>query len=349
MVLRGAAELVNDQGRTPLRAGQRAARARRRGPVLCLCVQLRGLGCLRSLVRRAAQPSRHSISTQYLPETVQPYASTFDQYGSMAVQHHVRLRLVSHGRRRMAPVLLRPLDQSPPFGWTWIGSDAWSWPTHHYARWGLTAAAWFWIPEPPGDLPGFPGERPGIRQLVSARLGQPSSALRVRVFYGGRYYDCWNAWTVVPGGQLRPRLRERHFTSSSPARTPPRRPRTQRLRRPARAGHLDYRGGWHACAAPTLAHPTQPAGSRTSPGQWRRRGRWVAQRLRRASPRGSVGSRLPRAARRGRRRCGRPCSAARRPSRRRASVGPRVSRPGPDAPGIPAPLLFGAHGDCSPS
>ena len=26
-----------------------------------------------------------------------------------------------------------------PFGWTWIGSDAWAWPTHHYGRWGFSA------------------------------------------------------------------------------------------------------------------------------------------------------------------------------------------------------------------
>src|SRR5205814_1433611 len=39
-------------------------------------------------------------------------------------------------------------DWSPirSYGWTWIGLDVWSWPTHHYGRWGYERSRWFWIP-----------------------------------------------------------------------------------------------------------------------------------------------------------------------------------------------------------
>jgi len=35
----------------------------------------------------------------------------------------------------------------PAYGWTWIGSERWAWPTHHYGRWGHANKGWFWIPE----------------------------------------------------------------------------------------------------------------------------------------------------------------------------------------------------------
>ncbi len=110
-VLRGAAELVNEDGRTPLGAGERAfARAGAR-PIVCVRVQFGRVGRLRSLVGSAAR-ARLGVSAEYLPETVQPYASTFNTYGSWRSEPtygHVWYPRVASG---LASVLPRPLDDA---------------------------------------------------------------------------------------------------------------------------------------------------------------------------------------------------------------------------------------------
>ncbi len=200
-VLRGAAELVNEDGRSLVRAGERA------------------------FVRAGAQPSppyvfnsamwdafdrwsesrrdlRLGASAQYLPPDVRPYSTTFDNYGSWRYEQDygyvwaprvaVGWRPYYHGRW----VGLRP------YGWTWIAADPWGWPTHHYGRWGFSGASWFWIP----------GRRWGAAWVSWAYapdyvswcpLGWNDRPLFSFVninlnYHRGRYYDPWYAWTVVP-------------------------------------------------------------------------------------------------------------------------------------------------------
>ena len=59
-------------------------RARRRAPVAAVRLQLRGVGCLRSLVGEPARRRASASSSQYLPDTVQPYAATFNQLRLLA-------------------------------------------------------------------------------------------------------------------------------------------------------------------------------------------------------------------------------------------------------------------------
>jgi hypothetical protein len=200
-VLRGAAELVNEDGRSLVQTGERA------------------------FVRAGAQPSppyvfnsavwdafdrwsesrrdlRLGASAQYLPPDVRPYATTFDNYGSWQYEQDygyvwfprvaVGWRPYYHGRW----VGLRP------YGWTWIAADPWGWPTHHYGRWGFSSGSWFWIP----------GRRWGAAWVSWAYapdyvswcpLGWNDRPLFSFVninlnYYRGRYYDPWNAWTVLP-------------------------------------------------------------------------------------------------------------------------------------------------------
>ncbi len=86
-----------------------------------------------------------------------------------------------------------------PWGWTWIGSDPWAWPTHHYGRWGFSAGAWFWIPGRTWGpawvswayAPGYVSWCPlgwNNRAVFGFNAG----------IYGGHRYNGWNAWTVVP-------------------------------------------------------------------------------------------------------------------------------------------------------
>ena len=200
-VLRGAAELVNEDGRSLVRAGERA------------------------FVRAGAQPSppyvfnsavwdafdrwsesrrdhRLGVSAQYLPADVRPYSTTLDNYGAWRYEQEygyvwyprvaVGWRPYYHGRW----VGLRP------YGWTWIAADPWGWPTHHYGRWGYSGASWFWIPGrrwgaawvswayAPNYVSWCPlgwNDRP-LFSFVNINLN----------YHRGRYYDPWYAWTVLP-------------------------------------------------------------------------------------------------------------------------------------------------------
>ena len=199
-VLRGAAELVNEDGRTLVRAGERA------------------------FVRAGAQPSppyvfnsaawdafdrwsesrrdqRLGVSAQYLPPDVRPYSTTFDNYGAWQYEQaygYVWYPRVAVGWR---PYYYGRWVGLRPYGWTWVGADPWGWPTHHYGRWGFSGS-WFWIPGrrwgaawvswayAPNYVSWCPlgwNDRP-LFSFVNINLN----------YHSGRYYDPWYAWTVVP-------------------------------------------------------------------------------------------------------------------------------------------------------
>lgn len=205
-VLRGAAELVNEQGRSYIRAGERTfarAGAAPSPPYVYNSAQWDSFD--RWSEERRNQ--RLGASTQYLPETVRPYAAAFDTYGSW--RHEPEYGYVWYPR---VTVGWRPYHHGRwvslrPYGWTWVASDPWGWPTHHYGRWGISAGAWFWIPGrrwgpawvswayAPNYVSWCPlgwNNRP-VLQIVNVN------------YYGGRRYSPWHAWTVVP---------RRHFGGS---------------------------------------------------------------------------------------------------------------------------------------
>ena len=173
-VLRGAADLVNEDGRTSLGAGERAFARAGAGPSAVVRFQLGVVGRF-DRWSEGRRDSRLGVSTEYLPDTVQSYATTFNQYGSWQNEPtygYVWYPRVQTGWR---PYYYGRWTSLRPWGWTWIGSDPWAWPTHHYGRWGFSAGAWFWIPgRIVGTGVGILGVRAGIRQLVSARMEQPS-------------------------------------------------------------------------------------------------------------------------------------------------------------------------------
>jgi hypothetical protein len=198
-VFRGAAELLNEDGQTSLRAGERAFARAGAAPSYAYVFNSAAWDSFDrwSDDRRR---DRAGVSAQYLPDNVRPYASTFDNYGSWRYETsygyvwyptvHAGWRPYYHGRWAS----LRP------FGWTWIASDPWGWPTHHYGRWGFSAGLWFWIPGrrwgpawvswayAPGYVSWCPlgwDNRP-VFNILSVNI------------YGGRRYDPWRAWTVVP-------------------------------------------------------------------------------------------------------------------------------------------------------
>jgi hypothetical protein len=196
-VIRGRAELANDSGRTPLRAGERAFARAAAAPSYAYVANSAALDAFDrwSEMRR---DERMSASAEYLPEEVRPYAGTFERDGYWRDEP-------TYGRvwyPRVAPDW-RPYYRGRwvslrPYGWTWVPHDPWGWPTHHYGRWGYTSAgAWFWIP---GRTWGAAwvswAYAPGY--VSWCPLGWNNRPLiDINIHIGGRY-DPWRAWTVIP-------------------------------------------------------------------------------------------------------------------------------------------------------
>jgi hypothetical protein len=196
-VIRGAAELVNEAGRTPLRAGERAYARASAAPSYAFVFNSASWDSF-DRWSEARRDERLGVSAQYLPEEVRPYAPSLDRYGSW--RHEPSYGYVWYPR---VAVDWRPYYHGRwvtmrPYGWTWVGADAWSWPTHHYGRWGISAGVWFWIPGrswapawvswayAPGYVSWCPlgwNNRP-VLQIYS-------------VHRYGRGYDPWRAWTSV--------------------------------------------------------------------------------------------------------------------------------------------------------
>jgi hypothetical protein len=200
-VLRGAAELVNEDGRSLVRAGERAfvrAGAQPSPPYVFNSAMWDAF----DRWSEARRDHRLGVSAQYLPADVRPYSTTLDNYGAWRYEQEygyvwyprvaVGWRPYYHGRW----VGLRP------YGWTWIAADPWGWPTHHYGRWGYSGASWFWIPGrrwgaawvswayAPNYVSWCPlgwNDRP-LFSFVNINLN----------YHRGRYYDPWHAWTVLP-------------------------------------------------------------------------------------------------------------------------------------------------------
>jgi len=202
-VLRGAAELVNEDGRSLVRAGERAfaqAGARPSAPYVFNSAAWDAF----DRWSESRRDQRLGASAEYLPSDVRPYSATFDHYGSWRyepVHGYVWYPRVDYDWR---PYYHGRWVSLRPYGWTWIAGDPWGWPTHHYGRWGFSAGAWFWIPRPRwgaawvswGYAPGYVSWCP-----LGWNDRPVFSFLNINIF-GGRRYDHWRAWTVIP---------QRHF------------------------------------------------------------------------------------------------------------------------------------------
>ena len=80
-VLRGGAELVNDDGRTALRAGQRAFARGNAAPSYAYAFNSASWDAF-DRWSEGRRDQRLGVSTQYLPSEVRSYSPAFDQYGA---------------------------------------------------------------------------------------------------------------------------------------------------------------------------------------------------------------------------------------------------------------------------
>ena len=154
-VLRGSAELVNEHGRTLVRAGQEARGHGRPGAVAALRRELRGGRRLRSWAEDQRDARVGTTRPRYLPPELRYYSGAFDKYGTWDYQAPYGVRLVPASRRGLAAVLAGTLVVTRDhFGWFWVGIDRWSWPTHHYGRWGIATPAGTGFPDRAGRRRG---------------------------------------------------------------------------------------------------------------------------------------------------------------------------------------------------
>jgi hypothetical protein len=198
-VLRGSAELVNEQGRSYISAGERTFARGGAAPSPAYVFNSAAWDAFDRWSEERRQ-QRLGVSAQYLPPDVRSYAPAFDNNGSWQYQQsygyvwyprvQIGWRPYHHGRW----VSLRP------YGWTWIAGDPWGWPTHHYGRWGFSSGAWFWIPGRTWG-PAWVSWAYAPGYVSWCPLGWNNRAVfgfNVSV-YGGHGYSPWyNGWTVVP-------------------------------------------------------------------------------------------------------------------------------------------------------
>jgi hypothetical protein len=144
--------------------------------------------------RAAVQSSGASPSVQNLPPDLQAYGPDLDQNGAWGYEApygNVWYPTVAADWR---PYYDGYWSSVPAYGATWIGYSRWSWPTHHYGRWGFARSRWFWIPGRTwssawvswGSASDYVGWCPlgfDNRPVVALSLG---------------YRRSWDAWTVVP-------------------------------------------------------------------------------------------------------------------------------------------------------
>jgi FecR protein len=202
-VLRGSADLVNEEGRTSLAAGERAFARAGAGPSSPYVYNSANWDAF-DRWSEARRDTRLGVSAEYLPENVRSYSSTFNSYGywqNEPTYGYVWYPRVAPGWR---PYYFGRWTTLRPWGWTWIGTDPWAWPTHHYGRWGFNGGNWFWIP---GRTWGAAwvswAYAPGY--VSWCPLGWDNRAVFAFNFvnvHRGFRHNPWHGWTVVPHGRF---------------------------------------------------------------------------------------------------------------------------------------------------
>ncbi len=195
-VLRGSAELVNEHGRTTVRAGQESLATPDLAPSLAYDVNSAAGSEFDTWTEDRRDSRVGSTSASYLPSELKYDSGSFDNYGTWnyeATYGYVWYPRVAVGWR---PYWQGRWTYTNHFKWFWVGVDPWSWSTHHYGRWGVGNAGWYWIPgrawSPAwvswGNAPGYVGWCP---------LGYNNYPV-IGFHNTGGYYSPWSAWTVVP-------------------------------------------------------------------------------------------------------------------------------------------------------
>lgn len=100
---------------------------------------------------REANAPRHSgrVSDRYLPASLLPYATDFDDYGRwVSTDDYGYIWCPDNVAPGWNPYMNGRWWWGP-WGMTWIPAEAWGWAPFHYGRWTFVAGlGWGWIPMP---------------------------------------------------------------------------------------------------------------------------------------------------------------------------------------------------------
>ena len=196
-VLRGRAELVNEDGRTSLRAGERAFARTNAAPSYAYVFNSASWDAF-DRWSEGRRSERLGLSSQYLPEEVRAYSASFDRNGSWsydASYGYVWYPRVDVGWR---PYYYGRWVPYRHYGVSWVSAHAWGWPTHHYGRWGFNSGVWFWIPGRTWG-PSWVSWAYAPGYVSWCPLGWNNRAVVQFGYYPGHHgSDHWRAWTVVP-------------------------------------------------------------------------------------------------------------------------------------------------------
>jgi hypothetical protein len=198
-VLRGNAELANEGGQTPLRAGERAFVKAGAAPSYAFVANSAAWDAF-DRWSEARRDERLRATTTYLPDEVRPYAAALEQNGDWGSEASYGAVWYPRVQSDWRPYYSGRWVSLRPYGWTWVAYDPWGWPTHHYGRWGHSTRGWFWIP---GRTWGaaWVSWAYGNDYVSWCPLGwnnRPVFGLNININIGHGYYDPWRAWTVLP-------------------------------------------------------------------------------------------------------------------------------------------------------
>jgi hypothetical protein len=216
-IVRGAGALMTEYGSTMLRGGERSVawdNAAPSHPQAFNSARFDAFDHWASARRDARLGS--TTSAQHLPTDLRMYGGTFDRNGAWqyeAPHGYVWYPAVDAGWR---PYYNGYWSSIPFYGWTWVGTDVWTWPTHHYGRWGHSRNRWFWIPDRRwatawvswGAAPGY------VSWCPLGFDGRPVFALSLN---SG---NPWAGWVVIPRRRFGSRDRYVHQYAVSPRTLP---------------------------------------------------------------------------------------------------------------------------------
>lgn len=147
-MVRGEAEIVTDSGTTMLQAGERVVVREGEAPGPIVSFNSAQADAFYQWSNVLLNSRRGTTSAEYLPAGLTSYGAALDENGSwsyLAPYGYVWYPHVEEGWRPYYHG--RWCWRGADIGWTFVGEGQWTWPTHHYGRWGLTSAGgWFWIP-----------------------------------------------------------------------------------------------------------------------------------------------------------------------------------------------------------
>ena len=206
-VVRGNATFASDAGSVDVGAGERTVARDGEAPSQPVYFNSARWDAFDRWIATRRDAQIGTTSARYLPENLEPYAGTFDRYGTWrndASNGYVWFPTVSADWRPYSVGYWRQYDQWDSF---WIAGDQWGWPTHHYGRWGFSGGlGWYWIPARSWAA-SFVYWALGGDYVSWCPLGWNDYPVfghwGVRGVYVG-LHDGWNGWTVIP---------RRHFGS----------------------------------------------------------------------------------------------------------------------------------------